>query len=209
MILLTRAIAKQELDFYMPISKVDANMHAAHARDAVTRESFWFRHAHASGSHTELTQLSISEVINGCDEKGVVGLLQRARQVLDVDGCVGDEREQLDRYLSFVGQRAAGQLKTTACWLREQAVAHPDYRRDSIVTDDMCHDLMARCAAVASGALAAPELLPSIVTDDMCHVLMARCAAVASGALDSPELLRQHLRLHTAVARRKFVAVPI
>jgi hypothetical protein len=68
---------------------------------------------------------------------------------------------------------------------------------------------MARCAAVASGALAAPELLPSIVTDDMCHVLMARCAAVASGALDSPELLRQHLRLHTAVARRKFVAVPI
>jgi hypothetical protein len=131
------------------------------------------------------------------------------RAVLDADGCVGNDREQLDRYISFVGQRAAGQLKTTARWLREQALAHPDYRRDSIVTDDMCHDLMARCAAVASGALAAPELLPSIVTENMCHVLMARCAAVDSGALDAPELLRQHLRLHTAVATHKFVAVPI
>ena len=50
MILLTRAIAEQELDLYMPISKVDANMHAAHARDAVTRERFWFRRAHAPGT---------------------------------------------------------------------------------------------------------------------------------------------------------------
>ena len=60
---------------------------------------------------------------------------------------MGDEREQLDAYLSFVGQRAAGELKTTASWLREQVLAHPDYRRDSVISDGMCHDLMARCAA--------------------------------------------------------------
>jgi hypothetical protein len=28
------------------------------------------------GAHTELAQLSLGEVINGCEEKGVVGLLQ-------------------------------------------------------------------------------------------------------------------------------------
>ena len=60
---------------------------------------------------------------------------------------MGDERKQLDAYLSFVGQRAAGELKTTASWLREQVLAHPDYRRDSVISDGMCHDLMARCAA--------------------------------------------------------------
>ena len=60
---------------------------------------------------------------------------------------MGDEREQLDAYLSFVGQRAAGELKTTASWLRGQALSHADYRRDSVVSHGMCHDLMARCAA--------------------------------------------------------------
>ncbi|BGP17257.1 glutamate--cysteine ligase [Rhodosporidiobolus nylandii] len=42
-VLLTRAIMTLGLNFYMPISKVDENMHRAHRRDAVNTQKFFFR----------------------------------------------------------------------------------------------------------------------------------------------------------------------
>lgn len=43
MVLITRAILSFDLNFYIPISKVDENMETAHARDAVLEKKFWFR----------------------------------------------------------------------------------------------------------------------------------------------------------------------
>ncbi|GAA5878137.1 hypothetical protein JCM8547_005637 [Rhodosporidiobolus lusitaniae] len=42
-VLLTRAIMHLGLNFYLPISKVDENMHRAHRRDAVHTQKFFFR----------------------------------------------------------------------------------------------------------------------------------------------------------------------
>lgn len=42
-VLLTRAIMSLGLNFYIPISKVDENMHRAHRRDAVHSQKFYFR----------------------------------------------------------------------------------------------------------------------------------------------------------------------
>jgi glutamate--cysteine ligase catalytic subunit len=42
-VLLTRAILSFELNFYVPISKVDENMKKAHKRGAVLNEKFYFR----------------------------------------------------------------------------------------------------------------------------------------------------------------------
>ncbi|KAJ3164229.1 hypothetical protein HDU88_005541 [Geranomyces variabilis] len=42
-VLLVRAILSFDLNFYIPLSKVDENMQRAHARDAVHRQRFWFR----------------------------------------------------------------------------------------------------------------------------------------------------------------------
>ena len=167
-ILLARAITEQQLDLYMPISKIDANMEAAHARDAVTQQRFWFRRSHSADAtdaatgpaHKQLEQLSVAEILNGSVEKGVVGLLHRVRAVLDNEGCVGEERAKLEAYLNFVGERASGQRKSTAAWLRAYVLAHPEYRHDSVVTESICHDLMLRCAALSKGLLAAEDLVP-------------------------------------------------
>lgn len=43
MVLVTRAILSFDLNFYIPIKKVDENMERAHARDAVLNEKFYFR----------------------------------------------------------------------------------------------------------------------------------------------------------------------
>jgi glutamate--cysteine ligase catalytic subunit len=42
-VLLTRAVLSQNLNFYMPISKVDENMQRAQHRDALRTEKFYFR----------------------------------------------------------------------------------------------------------------------------------------------------------------------
>ncbi|KAK4200664.1 putative glutamate--cysteine ligase [Triangularia verruculosa] len=43
MVLITRVILSFDLNFYIPITKVDENMETAHKRDAVLQEKFWFR----------------------------------------------------------------------------------------------------------------------------------------------------------------------
>jgi glutamate--cysteine ligase catalytic subunit len=42
-VLITRAILSFDLNFYIPIQRVDENMETAHARDAVLERKFWFR----------------------------------------------------------------------------------------------------------------------------------------------------------------------
>lgn len=43
MVLITRTILSFDLNFYIPIQKVDENMETAHARNAVLEKKFWFR----------------------------------------------------------------------------------------------------------------------------------------------------------------------
>ncbi len=43
MVLVTRVILSFDLNFYIPIVRVDENMETAHARDAVLEKRFWFR----------------------------------------------------------------------------------------------------------------------------------------------------------------------
>jgi len=61
--------------------------------------------------------------------------------------------------------------------MREQMLAHADYRGDSIVSEAMCHDLMVRCAAVASGTVAAPELVPTFLSNATAATLTVSTAA--------------------------------
>jgi glutamate--cysteine ligase catalytic subunit len=48
-VLLTRVITSFDINMYIPISKVDENMHRAHARDAVLTQKFFFRKVITTG----------------------------------------------------------------------------------------------------------------------------------------------------------------
>lgn len=89
-VLITRAILSFDLNFYIPIVKVDENMETAHRRDAVLNDKFFFRKTpfttrspRASGTNTpngagasrpptplgpvedEYRPMSVNEIING------------------------------------------------------------------------------------------------------------------------------------------------
>jgi hypothetical protein len=45
----------------------------------------------------------------------------------------------------------------------EQVLEHPEYAKDSYVSEGICYDLLKRCSDVASGATLAPELLGDFI----------------------------------------------
>ena len=71
-------------------------------------------------------------------------------------------REVVKKYISFVCKRASGEFITTATWMRNFVMNHPEYKHDSVVTQRINYDLLEACHQLAEGELEVPELLPPL-----------------------------------------------
>lgn len=177
MVLVTRAMLSFDLNFYIPIKRVDENMERAHALDAVLREKFYFRKnpfaprpsrantafgdESAPGSampsrpgspgvsvEDEYEEMTVDEIVNGspvCDFPGLIPIVESYLDSVNVDV---ETRCQLATYLDLISKRASGELDTTARWIRNFVDAHPRYRHDSAVDEDMARDLIAAVIAI-------------------------------------------------------------
>jgi glutamate--cysteine ligase catalytic subunit len=221
-VLITRVILSYNLNFYIPIKKVDENMETAHARDAVLSRKFYFRRnlfptqrtTSRSGSSTpvasrpptptgpvedEYRLMSVNEIINGTayakatsfsssssasasasastttspsasrplkrrktnpttsttsepanqeneddedDEEEFPGLIPLVESYLDSVNVDVATRCQLATYLDLIRKRASGELWTAAKWIRHFVGSHPEYRRDSVVSEGITRDLI-------------------------------------------------------------------
>lgn len=56
---------------------------------------------------------------------GLVPLIRSYLQSMEVDT---DSHCTIEQYLRFIQKRASGELITTATWMREQVLNHPDYK---------------------------------------------------------------------------------
>ncbi|RDD36149.1 Glutamate--cysteine ligase catalytic subunit [Trichoplax sp. H2] len=156
-ILLTRVILTYGLNFYMPISKVDENMQTAQKRDAVRNGMFYFRKDLGKAPSTssppdesEYELMSINTIINGKADgfPGLVPLINDYLASLSIDF---NTRCSLYRYLSLIQKRASGELKTTAKWMRDFVASHPDYKKDSVVSEKINYDLLYACNEIVQG----------------------------------------------------------
>lgn len=178
MVLVTRAILSFDLNFYIPIKRVDENMERAHGLDAVLKEKFYFRRnpfpPRPSRANTttgddsrpgsampsrpgspvgpvddEYSEMTIDEIINGSDETGdFPGLIPIVESYLDSINVDVQTRCELATYLDLIRKRASGELVTTARWIRDFVAAHPDYKKDSVVDEKINKDLIAAVIAV-------------------------------------------------------------
>ncbi|WVR06617.1 hypothetical protein IAU60_003649 [Kwoniella sp. DSM 27419] len=228
-VLLTRAIISFDLNFYMPISKVDENMQRGQQRNAAMANKYFFRKnvfpsdrpasrfdinsrpvsppsslpctaphsraasvhlggesdtrgrngdarpAHVRGTSSESTstscstpiepededeapEMTIDQIINGDGETfaGLMGVVNAYLNSLNVDVCTKCE---LRRYLDLIKYRAKGQLVTPATWMRNFITAHPAYKQDSVVNDEITYDLVKAVDEIERGVRPAPELL--------------------------------------------------
>ncbi|ODV91478.1 hypothetical protein CANCADRAFT_29900 [Tortispora caseinolytica NRRL Y-17796] len=101
----------------------------------------------------EYEYMSIDEIINGkatyCERcggmsgmHGFPGLLALVQKYLDTMNVEIGIRSRLEVYLTLISKRASGELDTTATWIRKYVRSHPDYKFDSVVSDQINYDLM-------------------------------------------------------------------
>uniref|UniRef100_A0A8C9GJ49 Glutamate--cysteine ligase n=1 Tax=Piliocolobus tephrosceles TaxID=591936 RepID=A0A8C9GJ49_9PRIM len=176
-VLLTRVILSYKLDFLIPLSKVDENMKAAQERDAVLQGMFYFRKDICKGGNAvvdgcgkaqnstelaaeEYTLMSIDTIINGKEGvfPGLIPILNSYLENMEVDV---DTRCSILNYLKLIKKRASGELMTVARWMREFIANHPDYKQDSVITDEMNYSLILKCNQIANELCECPELLGS------------------------------------------------
>ncbi|KAF5270470.1 hypothetical protein FQA39_LY08348 [Lamprigera yunnana] len=177
-VLLTRVILSYQLDFLIPISKVDENMENAQVRGACSNGMFWFRkNITTQVSPPEANEcckkgyncndayelMTVNEIINGKagEFPGLIPLINSYLSGMDVDA---DTHCSIQQYLKFIQQRASGAILTTASWIRAYVTTHPDYKHDSKVSELINYDLLNTINQVQMGEIPCPELLGSSVT---------------------------------------------
>eukprot|EP01096_Ripella_sp_DP13-Kostka_P007805 TRINITY_DN2879_c0_g1_i1.p1 TRINITY_DN2879_c0_g1~~TRINITY_DN2879_c0_g1_i1.p1 ORF type:complete len:719 (-),score=276.59 TRINITY_DN2879_c0_g1_i1:225-2120(-) len=167
LVLLNRIILKDNLNLYIPLSKVDDNMDKAHHRDAVLNERFWFRsnlHPDPESPQDDrpLELMTVNEIING--KEGLFeGLIPLCKKYLDeqpIENAVAQEaRNRVDQYLLLISKRASGELITAARWIRNFVDKHPAYKHDSVVSHEVNFDLLQSIHQIIQGEVDVPELL--------------------------------------------------
>ncbi|KAF0702799.1 Aste57867_7749 [Aphanomyces stellatus] len=191
MALVSRVILTFDLNLYVPLSKVNANMEIAHRVNAAVDEQFYFRRhlappeeeeeCHRAGCHAQCGNadashskcvhgsesyepMSIAEIMLG---KGSYypGLIPLVNAYLDYIECDDVTRALLDKYLALIAKRATGELPTAATWMRRFVKCHPEYAHDSVVSSEIAYDLMETCAKIGDGSMQCPELLGEIKID--------------------------------------------
>jgi len=178
--LVSRALLYFNLNFYIPLSKVDENLRRAHERDAVLEQKFfWRKHVQVcspptSGAHPSAeeqdaySEMSIRDIMLGSPDvlssmdpaaQNQPGLLNLVRTYLDMIACDSSTRRLVDAYLDLISARCTGELMTNAAWLRAFVQVHPAYKHNSILNDEIVYDLVETADQIVAGALDVPQLL--------------------------------------------------
>ncbi|KAJ9141689.1 Glutamate--cysteine ligase [Pleurostoma richardsiae] len=99
----------------------------------------------------EYRPMSVDEIINGTMPgdpsdadagESFPGLIPLVESYLDSVNIDVQTRCELSTYLDLIRRRASGELWTAAKWIREFVAAHPDYKADSVVSEQINHDLV-------------------------------------------------------------------
>ncbi|CAH1980035.1 unnamed protein product [Acanthoscelides obtectus] len=177
-VLMTRVILSYQLDFLIPISKVDENMQRAQKRNAAKVEKFWFRKdittqvsppeaneccktgtTNCDMKNCDMfVEMTLNEIINGKEGEfpGLIPLIKSYLTGMDVDA---DTHCTIQQYLQFIQKRASGEILTTASWIRKFVREHPEYKSDSKVSEHINYDLLNRIRQIQTGKISCPELL--------------------------------------------------
>lgn len=158
-VLLSKTILAMDLNFYVPLMKVEENITSAIQIAAATRGRFWFstnwleRATPDSGDvddESPVELFSADEIINGpiassrkpsCP--GIIPLIKDwMASTSEIDA---ETARQLSGYLDVVSGRAAGTRPTDATCIRQFVRQHPSYKHDSSVPEDVVYDLIREC----------------------------------------------------------------
>eukprot|EP00605_Chrysophyceae_sp_TOSAG23-4_P002984 GSChrysophyteH1.ASY1.ANO1.3287.1 assembled CDS len=180
-VLLARAILALGLNFYTPLSLVEANMARSERKDACLKEKFY----NASSSSRipeklvdddlEIIELTCNELFNGTsDFKGIIPVI---RDYLNRIGATEKSLDKLNPYLDLLSNRASGKVPTTARWIRDYVTSHADYKGDGNLSQRINDDLCRICDDIGMGVVQKPDLIGTGVEVTNLNCVPAKQAA--------------------------------
>jgi glutamate--cysteine ligase catalytic subunit len=92
--------------------------------------------------------MTVNDIINGSESGEFPGLIPIVESYLDSVNVDVSTRCHLSTYLDLISRRARGDLDTTARWIRNFIDVHPKYKHDSVVNDEINHDLIGAVIAI-------------------------------------------------------------
>ncbi|KAL3422598.1 glutamate-cysteine ligase [Phlyctema vagabunda] len=101
----------------------------------------------------EYELMTVDEILNGASDSSqheFPGLIPLVESYLDSVNIDVKTRCELAAYLDLIRKRADGTLWTAAKWIRHFVADHEDYKKDSVVSDIINHDLIGAVIAIES-----------------------------------------------------------
>lgn len=212
-VLLTRTILTFDLNLYIPISRVDANMQRAHSRNAAAQGKFFFRRHMAPleegddgygvrytsmfsrvGSQTELNTMQSPSTFDEVDEKGVSKQRRTAPVASGSDEENSYEEMTMKEIMTGKGDYFPGLIPLVRAYL------------DYINCDDVAHEKITKYLDFieqrATGALITPATWmrkfvrnhpaykgDSYINHEIAYDLMVACKEIGEGTRHEEELL--------------------
>lgn len=159
-----------DINISLPLSLSEENMERAHSVDSAFKQKFWFRknivntdsdytknpakekkwklknEDFTSGlnnsSSDQFVEMTIADIFEGNEEIGNTGLIEIFQKYMEVREYNDEHKKFYNSVLGLLLRRAKGELKTGARYMRDFVLNHPDYKKDSVVSDSICYDLV-------------------------------------------------------------------
>jgi glutamate--cysteine ligase catalytic subunit len=96
-------------------------------------------------TNSDAALMTIDEIVNGSAFKctGFIGLIPLIRKYIQQTQNFNSECvTKINGYLHLVSSRARGTTWTSAKWQRDFVRSHPQYRKDSVVVDEIAYDML-------------------------------------------------------------------
>jgi len=188
----TLILCSNDVNFIIPISKVDENFRRAYKRDSINSQKFWwrincfndeklleincinckrFKNSNQNSNlinlikneekkisyendQNNIKELTINEIFNGCKKYNYPGLIIYFKKIMNFMF----KTNKMNSYIDFIEKRAKGELWTDAKYIRNFVLNHPNYKKDSIVTDEINFDLIKHVLKIQNGEIKPKEI---------------------------------------------------
>ena len=132
-------------------------------------------------------RLTADKIINGGDNfPGLIRMIVKyVSRKLVPEACVSDNRHckigdavqqltSIQQYLKLVSGRASGKIPTTAHFLRDYVLKHPDYKRDSKVSESINFDLAELAASITYLNAEQDDILSQFFGKEVFHFIKSQ-----------------------------------
>ena len=145
------------INFYIPMSKVWANFDIASERNSLLKNKFeWITKLKAFNDSTQIasetTPMTADQIMHN-PESGIISCIVNAQLKTlnfikksetweDLKSYDDESKTRAYYYIKLLSDRSKGILPTDASWQREYVMSHPSYKKDSKVTEEINFDLI-------------------------------------------------------------------